>query len=83
MNTEAPVLESVPKVPFYPEDNTGGYNGEELKTLVAPSEGTPDVMNTEEPVVAAAIKVPFYVEDDRAPTEPSALVAQNESAAIL
>ena len=52
-------------------------------TLAAPSENAPAVMNTEEPTTETVPKVPFYAEEDRAPTEPSALVAQNESAAIL
>ena len=40
-------------------------------------------METEEPKTESVLKAPFYVADERAPTEPSAMLAPPESAAIL
>ena len=40
-------------------------------------------METEEPKAEPVPKAPFYVADEHAPTEPSAIPAPSESAAIL
>ena len=55
----------------------------EPKIPAIPEDSTPQVMETEEPKAEPVPKAPFYVADEHAPTEPSAIPAPSESAAIL